>query len=57
MRSASAATCCFSRATLTTRAPERAWRKNVRCAGLADGAGDEALGRVELVDDGACAPP
>ena len=32
-RSASAATCCFSSATLTTRAPSRAWRKKVRAPG------------------------
>ena len=33
MRSASTSTCCFSSATLVTRAPVRAWRKNVRCPG------------------------
>ena len=32
-RSASAATCCFSRATLTIRAPLRAWMKKVRWPG------------------------
>ena len=33
MRSASTETCCFSRATLVTRAPERACRKKVRWPG------------------------
>ena len=33
MRSASACTCCFSRETLMTRSPSRAWRKNVRWPG------------------------
>ena len=33
MRSASTETCCFSSATLVTRAPVRAWRKKVRWPG------------------------
>ena len=49
-RSARTCTCCFSSATLTTRRAARACRKKVPLAGLAHGAGDEPLGRVEEED-------
>ena len=51
MRSASAATCCFSRATLTTRAPDAGLEEERALAGRADGARDEPLRRVESVDE------
>ena len=56
MRSARAATCCFSRATLMTRAALAGLEEEGALAGLANGAGDEALGRVEAVHD-SMSPP
>ena len=50
IRSASTETCCFSSATLVTRAPAARLEEERALSGRADRARDEALGRVEAVD-------